>query len=310
MGRRIPYRAPMRFSVWPNSAHSPHETIAIARWADAAGWYGVWYADHYMPNTGDESYKPGDVHECWAVLPALAASTEHVRIGSLVAPTSVHHPALLANRAATIDHISNGRMVLGIGAGWQINEHRAYGIALDAAGPRVSRFEEAIQIIRALLSQDRTEFHGTYYDITDAPCDPKPVQSPLPLLVGTGSPRMSRITARFADEWNTWGHVAEATARRARFVEACEQVDRDVRAMHTSVQALVTVTDGEVAPPPPAMADRVIAGSAAYVIEQLGALAELGFDEFILPNFNHGATPAERQDTLERFASEIAPHVR
>ncbi len=164
--------------------------------ADAEGWHCFWYADHYMPNTGGEDVLPGDVHECWAMLPAIAAVTERLRLGSLVAPTSVHHPAVLANRAATIDRISNGRIVLGIGAGWQINEHQAYGIELEEPAVRVSRFEEAIQIMRSLLNEDRTDFHGDFYDITDAPANPKPVQSPLPILVGTGSPRMLRITAR------------------------------------------------------------------------------------------------------------------
>ena len=140
---------PMKFSVWPNMANPVDEALDTARWADAAGWYGVWYADHYMPNTGTEEIKRGDTHECWAMLPAIAAVTERVRLGSLVAPTSVHHPAVLANRAATIDHISNGRMVLGLGAGWQINEHKAYGIELEPPGRRVERFEEAIQIIRS-----------------------------------------------------------------------------------------------------------------------------------------------------------------
>ena len=186
----------MKFSVWPNSSRPVSEILELARLADTEGWHGLWYADHYMPNTGSEAFAPGDMHECWAMLPAIAAVTERVRLGSLVAPTSVHHPAVLANRAATIDHISNGRLVLGIGAGWQINEHHAYGIELEPPATRVDRFEEAIQIVRSLLDEERTTFEGTHYTITDAPMDPKPVQSPLPILVGTASPRMMRITAR------------------------------------------------------------------------------------------------------------------
>ncbi len=149
-----------------------------------------------MPNTGDESLAPGDVHECWSILPAVAAVTSRLRLGPLVAPTSIHHPALLANRAATLDRLSKGRLILGVGAGWQINEHAAYGIPLKTPGMRVSRFEESIQIVRSLLDSDRTTFHGDFYDITDAPSDPKPVQETLPILVGTGSPRMLRITAQ------------------------------------------------------------------------------------------------------------------
>ena len=227
----------MKFSLWPNNDRVPAELLEQARVAEATGWYGVWLADHYMPNTGDTTPARGDTYECWALLPALAAVTERVRIGTLVSPTSVHHPALLAKRAATIDRLSGGRMVLGLGAGWQINEHHAYGIELEPPGKRVSRFEEAIQIVRSMLSQDSTTFHGELYDITDAPCDPKPVQSPLPILVGTRSPRMLRITARHADEWNAWGSPEQAAVRRAALLEACDEVGRDPATMRTSVNA-------------------------------------------------------------------------
>src|SRR5579862_8318872 len=210
-----------------------------------------------MPNTGDLTPARGDIYECWALLPALAAVTTRMRIGTLVSPTSVHHPALLAKRAATIDVLSGGRMVLGLGAGWQVNEHHAYGIDLEPPGKRVSRFEEAIQIVRSMLAQDSTTFHGAHYDITDAPCDPKPVQSPLPILVGTRGPRMLRITARYASEWNTWGGPDQAAGRRAALIEACDQVGRDPATMRTSVNAFVGL---DVATPPPGRA--AIFGSA------------------------------------------------
>jgi alkanesulfonate monooxygenase SsuD/methylene tetrahydromethanopterin reductase-like flavin-dependent oxidoreductase (luciferase family) len=302
----------MKFSVWPNMSHTPAEVFATARWAQDAGWHGVWYADHCMPNTGDESFKPGDTHECWAMLPAIAAVTERVRVGSLVAPTSVHHPAVLANRAASIDHISNGRMVLGLGAGWQINEHLAYGIDLEPPKARVDRFEEAIEVIRSLLGQDRTTFLGDVYSITDAPCDPAPIQSPLPILVGTGSPRMLRITARFADEWNTWGGPTMAGGAREKFVAACESVEREPSSMWSSVQALVFVTDddaqadqilaGELGP-------RSIAGTANRLVEVIGEYADLGFDEFIVPDFNLGATTEARREGLERINDQVVGQV-
>jgi alkanesulfonate monooxygenase SsuD/methylene tetrahydromethanopterin reductase-like flavin-dependent oxidoreductase (luciferase family) len=302
----------MRFSVWPNMSHGPAEVLDTARWADANGWYGVWYADHYMPNTGSERIVAGDVHECWAMLPAIAAVTERVRLGSLVSPTSVHHPAVLANRATTIDHISNGRMVLGLGAGWQINEHRAYGIELEPPKRRVDRFEEAIRIVRSLLGEERTTFDGAIYTITDAPCDPPPVQSPLPILVGTGSPRMLRITARHADEWNTWGTVEGAAERRRAFVEACESVGRDPASMWTSVQALVMLSDDQdaidAARATP-FGSRMVAGTAAELTDVLGRYRELGVDEFIVPDFNLGATPAARRESLEQLQSEVLDQV-
>jgi alkanesulfonate monooxygenase SsuD/methylene tetrahydromethanopterin reductase-like flavin-dependent oxidoreductase (luciferase family) len=268
----------------------------------------MWFADHYMPNTGDETVQPGDVHECWAMLPAIAAVTERIRIGPLVAPTSVHHPAVLANRAATIDHVSNGRMVLGIGAGWQINEHHAYGIELQEPGQRVTRFDEAIQIIRSLLANERTDFHGEYYDITDAPCEPKPVQSPLPILVGTGSPRMLRITARHAQEWNTWGAPSMAGGALDKLLAACDDVGRDPATVRKSAQALVfatddpsfaaTIRDGD-------MGARSIVGSNDELVASLGEYAELGFDEFIVPDFTLGNTPEERTDRYRMLQSEV-----
>jgi probable F420-dependent oxidoreductase len=294
----------VRFSLWPNDTRTPAEVLEQARVADATGWYGVWLADHYMPNTGDATPARGDTYECWALLPALAAVTERVRIGTLVSPTSVHHPALLAKRAATIDWLSGGRMVLGLGAGWQINEHHAYGIELEPPGKRVSRFDEAIQIVRSLLSAESTTFHGAYYDFTDAPCDPKPLQSPLPLLVGTRSPRMLRITARNADEWNTWGTPEQAAVHRAALMETCHEVGRDPATVRTSVNAIVDL-DG-TAPPPGRAA---LFGSAQQLIDQFGQYAELGFDEFILPDWNLGEDRAERADKLARLKAEVLDQV-
>jgi probable F420-dependent oxidoreductase len=290
----------VKFSLWPNINRAPADLLEQVRVADDTGWHGVWLADHYMPNTGDTTPARGDTYECWALLPALAAVTERVRIGTLVSPTSVHHPALLAKRASTVDRLSNGRMVLGLGAGWQINEHYAYGIELEPPGKRVSRFEESIQIVRSLLAEESTTFHGAFYDITDAPCDPKPVQSPLPLLVGTRSPRMLRITARHADEWNTWGSPEQAAVHRAALIETCDKVGRDPATVWTSANALIDL-DGSA--PPPGRAS--LFGSAQQLVDQFGQYAELGFDEFILPDWNLGTDKPERDDKLAKIKAEV-----
>ncbi|HEY6493740.1 MAG TPA: LLM class flavin-dependent oxidoreductase [Trebonia sp.] len=294
----------MKFSLWPQNNRAPLDLLEEVRTAEDAGWFGVWLADHYMPNTGDAAPARGDVYECWALLPALAAVTRRVRVGTLVSPTSVHHPALLAKRASAIDQLSGGRMVLGLGAGWQVNEHHAYGIELEPPGKRVSRFEEAIQIVRSMLSQDSTTFHGACYDITDAPCDPKPVQSPLPLLVGTKSPRMLRITARYANEWNTWGTPEEAAVNRAALIETCDKVGRDPATVWTSANALVALGEGT---PPPGRA--ALAGSAQQLVDQFGRYAELGFDEFIMPDWNFGTDKSERGDKLAEIKAEVIDQV-
>jgi probable F420-dependent oxidoreductase len=289
----------MKFSLWPDNDRPPADLLAEVRSADAAGWHGVWLADHYMPDTGDATPARGDAYECWGLLPALAAVTTRVRIGTLVSPTSLHHPALLAKRAATIDRLSGGRMVLGLGAGWQINEHHAYGIELPPPGKRVSRFEEAITIVRSMLAQDSTTFHGEFYRVTEAPCDPKPVQSPLPLLVGTRGRRMLRITARHADEWNAWGTPEQAAVHRAALIEACEKEGRDPATMRTSVNAFINL-DGTA---PPVSARATLAGPASAVVDQLGQYAELGFDEFILPDWNFGGETLA--DSLARIKAEV-----
>jgi alkanesulfonate monooxygenase SsuD/methylene tetrahydromethanopterin reductase-like flavin-dependent oxidoreductase (luciferase family) len=288
----------VKFSLWPFNDRAPADILAEVRAADAGGWHGVWLADHYMPDTGDATPARGDVYECWGLLPAMAAVSERVRIGTLVSPTSVHHPALLAKRAATIDQLSGGRMVLGLGAGWQINEHHAYGIELEPPGKRVSRFSEAITIVQSLLAEEATTFHGEFYDFTDAPCDPKPVQSPLPVLVGTKGPRMLGITARHASEWNTWT-APDLVERRQRLAEACGQIGRDPATVWTSVNAFIEL-DGSGPPP-----HRTITGSAQQVLDHLGRFADLGFDEFILPDWNLGSSLAECSDHLARIKAEV-----
>jgi probable F420-dependent oxidoreductase len=288
----------VKFSLWPSNTRAPADVLEDVRGAEATGWYGVWLADHYMPNTGDTTPARGDVLECWALLPALAAVTERVRIGTLVSPTSVHHPALLAKRAATIDQLSGGRFVLGLGAGWQLNEHHAYGIELEPPGKRVSRFEEAITIVRSMLADDTTTFAGEFYNFIDAPADPKPVQAPLPLLVGTRGPRMLRITARHANEWNAW-HLPDLADRVQALAEACEKTGRDPATMWRSVNAQIEL--GGTTPP----SGRVIGGSAQQLIDQLGQCSDLGFDEFIVPDSNLGASVAERADQLARIKAEV-----
>ncbi len=299
----------MQVSMWIDNTVAWSEMVDLAKLADGdPAWSSIWFADHYMPNTASGEPVAGDSHEAWAVLAGLAAVTERVRLGPLVSPTSVHHPALLANRSATIDHISDGRFVLGLGAGWQVNEHNAYGIELEPPKTRVDRFEEGIQIVRSLLDNERTNFSGTHYTITDAPCEPHPVQDKLPIVVGTAGSRMMRITARWADEWNAWGAPELAAKQRARFVDACESVDVDPTTFRTSSQALVFMSDDEsVLAKRREKADltRSLVGTPAQLVDELGGYAEAGFDEFMLLSATLGRSPAERREAYERFATEV-----
>ncbi|MBU3688086.1 MAG: LLM class flavin-dependent oxidoreductase [Acidimicrobiales bacterium mtb01] len=301
------------FSVWPSAERPWSEVADLVAWAESTHWHGFWFADHFMPNTDDERVVDGDVHEVWTVLSAVAAVSSSLRLGSLVSPTTVRHPAVLANIAASLDRISNGRLVLGIGAGWQINEHRAYGFDLLSPKDRVDRFDEAIRIIRSLLTERRTDFAGRHFHLTDAACQPTPVQSRLPLLVGTGGPRMTSITVRHADEWNVWGTPETAGEKAAILDRACEAQGREPRSIRRSVQAFFFLADDRDKADrirAKAPADRSVIGGPDEISAAIARYRDLGFDEIIVPDFSLGAGPDQRRASYERFVTEIIPNFR
>ncbi len=204
----------MRFSIWPSLSQPWADALAASRHAEATGWDGVYVADHFMGDGNAAGDPVTPMHEATAALAALAATTERVRLGSLVFGITYRHPAVLANWAATVDHISGGRLLLGVGAGWQINEHEQYGIELGPPGVRIDRFEEACAVLHGLLESPVTTVEGEHYRLTDALSEPKPVQRPLPLLIGGKGDRMLGVVARQADEWNIWS-TAEHFAERS-----------------------------------------------------------------------------------------------
>jgi F420-dependent oxidoreductase-like protein len=310
----------MRFSVWPSPQRPWEELLAVGKYAEANGWDGIWCADHYMPDSPDGAPDAGPVLECWSAMASLAAAVPRLRLGPLVSPTTFHHPALLAKRAATIDRISGGRFVLGIGAGWQVNEHRAYGVSLPPPRERVDRFAEAIEIVHHLLREPTTTFAGRHFQITDAPCEPKPLQQPLPILVGTSGLRMMRLAARYADEWNSWGTPATLRAKLDSLAAACDREGRDPFTIRRSTQALFFLVDDDATADRTAgrtsdrtvdkirssvPADRALVGSAAFLADQIGAYQALGIDEVIVPDFTLGRDPQERLDRFERIRSEV-----
>jgi probable F420-dependent oxidoreductase len=302
----------MRFSVWPSPQRPWPELLALAEYAESSGWDGIWCADHYMPNTPDDAPDPAATLECWSTLAALAAAVPRLRLGPLVSPTTFHHPVLLASRAATIDEISGGRFVLGIGAGWQVNEHTAYGVVLPPPKERVDRFAEAIEIVHSLFRQPRTTFDGRFFQLRDAPCEPKPVQDPLPILVGTSGPRMQRLSARYADEWNSWGTPDALRPKLDSLAAACERERRDPATLRRSAQALFFLVDGEAERDATAErirgsvpVERALIGSAAFLADQIRAYRDLGIDEVIVPDFALGRDPQQRLDRYERIRTEV-----
>ena len=297
----------MKFSLW-SSDRSWQSVVETAQFAERTGWHALWFADHFMPQSPDDSANEGPILECWSVLAGIAAVVPRIRLTSMVSPVTIHHPVVLAKRATTVDQISGGRVVLGIGAGWQVNEHAAYGFPLPPAGQRVARFAEAIEVIHHLLNEPTSTVEGQFYRVTDAPFEPKPVQQRLPILVGTGSPRMMRLTARWADEWNTWGNPTQLAERTALFRQACDVQGRDPDSVRRSAQALIFLTDSDaerdrvraVAP-----ADRSLVGSASELIDLLGQYVELGIDEFGVPDFTLGTSSEQKLHAYERILSEV-----
>jgi F420-dependent oxidoreductase-like protein len=284
------------------------ETLAIARHAEATGWDGVYYADHFMPNATDVSAPVG---ECWTTLAALAAAVPRVRIGPLVTGNTYRHPAVLAKMAATVDIISGGRLVLGLGAGWQENEHRAYGIEFSTLGGRMNRFEEACHVITSLFANPRTTFAGRYYQLTEAPLEPKPLQAPVPLLIGGGGEqRTLRIAARYANEWNVWG-TPEVLAHKGRILDRyCDEIGRDPRSIRHSAQALLIMSED------PAFLERVraagrpvLGGAAAEIRALVEQYAAAGVHELIIPGFTIGRTLEEKLATLDRFNEQVMSRV-
>ncbi len=297
----------MRFSIWPSPASPWSETLATVQHAEATGWDGAWYADHFMPNAADNS---GPTSECWTTLAALAVAVPRIRIGPLVTGNTYRHPAVLAKMAANVQEISGGRLVLGLGAGWQENEHAAYGIEFSTIGGRLGRLEEACAAIKGLLESERTNLGGRYYALTDAPLAPKP-PAPIPLLIGGGGEKRTlRIAAKYADEWNVWGTPALLRQKQEVLDQHCESLGRDPKAIQRSCQAMLTITDDEELVKRISAGGRpVIAGNVARVREIIAQYRDAGLNEIIIPDWNLG--PRERRfATMDQFIKEVAPAFR
>jgi F420-dependent oxidoreductase-like protein len=204
------------------------DMLAVWRAADEIETFeSGWTFDHFYPIFSDST---GPCMEGWVTLTALAQATTRLRIGNLVTGIHYRHPAVLANMATTLDIVSGGRLELGIGAGWNEEESGAYGMALGTPGERSDRFEEACEVLVGLLTQQTTTFDGRYYQLTDARCEPKSVQTPYPPIVigGSGEKRTLRTAARFAQHWNFVGGTPEEFARKRDVLhQHCADLGRD-----------------------------------------------------------------------------------
>jgi F420-dependent oxidoreductase-like protein len=299
----------LRFGV---HAGLQHTSIAELKelWARLEGlgfdWISIW--DHFY--AADNS---GDPHCLEAVTThtALAAYTSRVTCGSLVYSAGYRHPAVLANAMATLDQVSEGRTVLGLGAGWLQNEYDRYGLPFGSPGERLAMLDEYIQCVRGLLTQDKTSFDGKFFHLDDAQCEPKPVQERLPIWVGGGGEKVTlRIAAEHADGWNApfvppevWGHKADVLDAH------CEKAGRDPATITKAVNVGMAFTDEalqrQFGPMSEYVKPGVLSGSVQEMVDKVGAYVAAGASYVIVAM----RAPFDR-DGLERFAAEVMPALR
>jgi F420-dependent oxidoreductase-like protein len=281
----------LRFGVQPRPEHTTYDDI-LRCWqtCDELGFDSAFTFDHFIPIDG----KPGPCLEGWTLLSALAAQTRRVKVGVLVTGNTYRYPAVLAKMAATVDQVSHGRLILGMGAGWFEAEHTAYAIPFFGKGGRARRLVESVEVVKALFTQDKATFTGKYYQLKDAPFDPKPVQRPHPpiLIGGMGPKVVLPLVARHADIWNFY---APDDPEQVKDVIAsvdglCRKVGRDPAAIEK--QTALRMKD-------------IVGRPAKEVQGRVRALAEAGVRHFVI------SLPAPYDVAMLRaFAKDVMPALR
>jgi F420-dependent oxidoreductase-like protein len=294
--------------------------LALAGACEENGVGTMFRSDHYL-SVADRRERAA--LDAWATIAALAAVTETLRLGTMVSPATFRHPAVLAKMVVTADHVSGGRVELGLGAGWWEREHEVYGFELPPIGPRIDALEEQLQVVRGHWGPGPFDFDGDYYSAVDLDAQPKPVQSPHPPLIlgGSGGKRSLRLAARYADEYN----VAMATAERASEVRAgldaaCEAEGRDPASLPLSTMtgwlvgadreelrrraARLAEWNGEGGDADPFLDDSTIQGTVSEAVEQLRGLEEAGVSRVMCQHLLH-----RDLDAIAVMGREIAPQV-
>lgn len=299
--------------AWP-------DYTAIADAAESNGWDALWVSDHILwaPDSTDR-----DCYEAWTLLASLAATTSTLRLGTLVTCNSYRHPSLLAKQVAQIDVVSGGRVDFGVGAGWKEEEYRAYGYDFPGIGTRQAQMSEAIDLTRALWTEDYADFDGRHYRVERAVCSPKPVQAPMPVWIGGHGDNLLRIVAERGDGWNmVFGRSLEELADRHAVLDRhCVGVGRDPSDVDRSVflycclleseserDALVSEQRGRLGPAAERFMEAGVAantvGSAEAVAAGLQAHLDLGFGGLHLL-FPYG----HEVEQIGRFAAEVFDHL-
>ena len=243
---------------------------AMAQAAERVGLDSLWLADHLIFRFPGQEEK--GTREAFTMLSALAAVTERITLGPLVACTSFRHPAMLAKMTDTLDEISGGRFILGLGAGWHQPEYEAFGYPFDHLA---ARFEEALQVIVPLLREGHVDFQGQYYSVSNCVLRPRgPSPSGPSILIGARRPRMLRLVARYADAWNTVWHVDPLVVkeRYAEFKEICTSVGRDPASIELTAGTIVRISHSAGEDP----AEKVISGTPEEIAHRLRGFADVG----------------------------------
>ena len=283
--------------------------VALAQACERSGVEALFRSDHYSGFHGGD----GGSLDAWATLNALAALTEKLRLGTMVSPGTFRHPSVLARTAVTADHVSGGRITLGMGAGWHDREHEQFGFEFHGARWRVERFAEQLEIVHRQLNEDEPfDFHGEHYTLVGCDARPKPVQRPLPLLVGgAAKPGTARPAARFASEYNTtFPTVEEARERRVRLDRFCAEVGRDPATLPLSMmtQCVIGSDRREVEERlgalvrPPWKPEASLVGTVDEVAERLREYEAAGVTGVMCQHLLH-----RDLDMLELLGGELAP---
>jgi alkanesulfonate monooxygenase SsuD/methylene tetrahydromethanopterin reductase-like flavin-dependent oxidoreductase (luciferase family) len=276
--------------------------------ADELGFDALWsYDPVHAPRGAPEQ----DCFEGWVGMAALAALTRKARVGMLVSAVLFRNPGLLVKMATTVDHICDGRSIFGLGAGWHVNEHEAYGWGFPPPGERVSRLSEALRVTHALWDApgQPASFEGTYYQLAQAHNNPAPLQQPHPpILVAGGGPRIIRLVARYADMWDCWPPLEDVSSRYALLRGECEKIGRPVSVdylyepdparLPDRVEAIVRQQTRD----PRIVRARLLAGGPEELIRQVRTYADAGVQQIIL----HVGSPYDLAG-VERFAREVIP---
>src|SRR5262245_53205072 len=305
----------VRFGIQtPNQDTTWDEILATWKEAESLGFDSAWVYDHFIPIFGDQD---GPCLEGWTLLSALAAATSRMQIGILVTGNTYRNPALLAKMATTVDHVSHGRVVLGIGAGWFERDHTAYGFPFGTPRERAKKLGEALDVVTKLWSQDHPSHAGKYYRLEKAPFAPKNVQKPHPPIVigGQGKQWIVPLVARYADGWNAVSGVDVDGIRERRTIieEECRKIGRTPCPDYVSVLLpLVAITDIPLAGPVVRLGARAVGGktvarsvladSAETIRDRIRSYADAGVTEVIL-----SLRPPFDRDLLRRFAKEVMP---